>query len=1762
MVSLLSQSIVVGDALNLDDEMNIAGDGDAYAQSTIATVGDVTFLNDGNYQTVWSAQTSMAYAGIKLHNKYSIDKVRVVFKNYDESYENQLSFKFSYYDSITNQFVDLYSGTNYDENNDTTTVGHKYYSEYVLPEAIVTNEIKVTITSNNSQDMAIIAEIEAFGQEYDESLSPTNLALRKKITASNTDYERNPERIVDGNKGNYWDGGKYGDNGQYFIIDLGEECVIEEMKATPVLEKNRYYLYYIEVSLDGKNWQKVADRNETYGTVDAFEDETYTFDSLNTRYIKVTMTYNNANQSVHMAEFEVWGFVASDEENVALHKNVSATNSDNGTVPDVITDGSTTGEFWDGGAASEESPQSFIIDLGSGYFINKMKAYPYVDGIRYYEYNIEVSLDGAKWQEVAKRTAEDGLAYAGETFVLDQPVNARFVRVNMTYNSKVIVEPTNKSVHMYEFEVYGKIDPDYQAPIGDPSDPENIAFSKPVTSHLNTKAINNINDGFDVTYCTGAFAPAYFDIDLLENYDLSEIIIKVPVKEGRYYYFSIYGSVDGSNYDRLYKERSKDTADNDGYKIDLTNLENSTYRIVRVYLEYVSDTSTSLLSEVRIHGKATNENKEVLRTGTIDEILGIEPYDKTSYATEITEAETIENVYGIIDRNLGEKYRDWFTFKLAKNPKQEYAEYDYYTVSNANDKILITGNDGISLATGLNYYLKNYCKVNISEQANQTKMPDKLIKVDKTIYQYTPYEIRYGFNYCTLNYTFSYADAKMFQKEYDWLALNGVNVVLDLAGQEAVWIKFLMNFGYDFDSAKDWLAGPTYYAWQFMDNMEVIGGPVSDEWVKGRLEMARENQRWKNSLGMQTVLQGYAGMVPNNFTDYQDVEILEQGNWCGVPRPDMIRTDGELYDQYAKLFYEAQEWAFGKTSNYYAVDPFHEGGKRPSDLTDDVISREVLNSLLEYDQEAVWMVQAWWSNPTNDLLKGMGDDREDHVIILDLNGLNDAYDSYWDKTEYNGTVLESDEFNSTSWVWCMLENYGGNPSMDGRPKEIINRINKASTQAEHMKGIGFISEATYDNPMIYELLLDMAWQQDTIDLDDWLDEYVLRRYGDYSESAREAWDILLKTVYSRSGKTTDVIARSDPSLVQYGLPYTASELEEALELLYKDYDKLSASEAYRYDLTEIMRQVVNNYAVVRLGDLKTAYDAKEIDNFKSLKEQYLNAIDLLNEVCGTQQDLLIGEWVGRAVDWAKDTNSDDFAYDSMIINAKTLITVWAPSTTLGTYAYRNYEGMINDIYKVIWQAYLDQSEEILEFGSAKTNLVNYHDLCMNWIYEDWDLQNYQRYADNSPENVKTVVERVINECSTYVEVPENVGNIALEKEVFANQERPDSPGAPGGGYATNVNDGIVDTYWDGIAWNGEVTPYIIIDLGKDYLIDRMNVVNYYDGKRYYDYDLYVSKDNETWQKVANRKETYGEAPSLVTGDTYEFSADQITARYIKLVGLYNSANEGFHVKELRAYGNEITDKTALKIALDLANAITDEDLENVVKAVADEFKAARDEANAIYNDLTASQEEVNNAFDRLASAMHMLDFVKGDKTALKAFIDKVSGLEADKYTEATWTPFNDALVTANNVYNDENAMQEEVDATYKELVTAFLNLRLIPDKSLLEDLINKAEGLNLASYSKATVQVVNDALANAKNVLANENATQKDVDNAKATLEKAINSLEANVNTPADNTVSTPVNNGDTTVSVKTGDESSVGVFVTISLLTVAGYIVLTRKED
>lgn len=57
---------------------------------------------------------------------------------------------------------------------------------------------------------------------------------------------------------------------------------------------------------------------------------------------------------------------------------------------------------------------------------------------------------------------------------------------------------------------------------------------------------------------------------------------------------------------------------------------------------------------------------------------------------------------------LVKQYKNWFTFEVKD--KAEGAA-DYYEIEDVNGKVKITGNSGVTIANGLNYYLKYYCKV-------------------------------------------------------------------------------------------------------------------------------------------------------------------------------------------------------------------------------------------------------------------------------------------------------------------------------------------------------------------------------------------------------------------------------------------------------------------------------------------------------------------------------------------------------------------------------------------------------------------------------------------------------------------------------------------------------------------------------------------------------------------------------------------------------------------------------------------------------------------------------------------------------------------------------------------------------------------------------------------------------------------------------------------------------------------------------------------
>ena len=254
-----------------------------------------------------------------------------------------------------------------------------------------------------------------------------------------------------------------------------------------------------------------------------------------------------------------------------------------------------------------------------------------------------------------------------------------------------------------------------------------------------------------------------------------------------------------------------------------------------------------------------------------------------------------------------------------------------------------------------------------------------------------------------------------------------------------------------------------------------------------------------------------------------------------------------------------------------------------------------------------------------------------------------------------------------------------------------------------------------------------------------------------------------------------------------------------------------------------------------------------------------------------------------------------------------------------------------------------------------------------------------------------------------------------------------------------------------------------------------------------------------------------------------------------------------------------TNKKALQIAIEMAESVAQEQLDKVVPVVANEFKAALENATTIYAKDNASQEEVDKAFDRLASVMQMLEFYKGNKVELQKMMDQIMELNAKDYIEASWNALQAVLPNVNAVLGNINAMQGEVDEVYTELVKAFINLRLKPNKDLLKDLINKAESLQASNYSVASYASLVETLNAVKAVYDNPNASVEEVTNAQYELTKAIAGLEVNPNNrPIDN-----IKSGDTTVNAtKTGDNSLVEIFMGLITVSIVGLTIYRRKEE
>ena len=260
---------------------------------------------------------------------------------------------------------------------------------------------------------------------------------------------------------------------------------------------------------------------------------------------------------------------------------------------------------------------------------------------------------------------------------------------------------------------------------------------------------------------------------------------------------------------------------------------------------------------------------------------------------------------------------------------------------------------------------------------------------------------------------------------------------------------------------------------------------------------------------------------------------------------------------------------------------------------------------------------------------------------------------------------------------------------------------------------------------------------------------------------------------------------------------------------------------------------------------------------------------------------------------------------------------------------------------------------------------------------------------------------------------------------------------------------------------------------------------------------------------------------------------------------------------------EQADKGILNAVIAYADAAkASGEYDNAIESVQKSFDEALTNAKAVAENGTATQEEVDVAWKTLLNEIHKLGFVAGDKTELASLIVAAEGIDLSKYVEAGQAEFTAALETAQTVFDNGDAMQAEINEVADKLLNAMLNLRYKADKSILEEVVAKANQIDENAYTAESYAVLEAALKDANAVLANENATQEEVDVAVQSVQAAMNSLVAveGTETPSDNNATQTGQESTTTKAnaAKTGD---IAPIAGMTVLAVAGAAVLIIRK-
>ena len=207
---------------------------------------------------------------------------------------------------------------------------------------------------------------------------------------------------------------------------------------------------------------------------------------------------------------------------------------------------------------------------------------------------------------------------------------------------------------------------------------------------------------------------------------------------------------------------------------------------------------------------------------------------------------------------------------------------DVFEIEGQGGRVTLRGNNGVALASALNWYLKYSCGCHVSLKARQLRVPSPLPSVQPKIRRVSQDRWRYFLNYCCFGYSLPWYDWTQWEQLIDWMALNGVNAPLAVTGQEAVWLAAGATPGFHGAGPAGVPGGPALFAVRLDGVPGWLGWAAAGDLARAPRGVAAENPRagtrpWNDARPpgfYRPCAAGHAPAVPRRQAAHRPLERM------------------------------------------------------------------------------------------------------------------------------------------------------------------------------------------------------------------------------------------------------------------------------------------------------------------------------------------------------------------------------------------------------------------------------------------------------------------------------------------------------------------------------------------------------------------------------------------------------------------------------------------------------------------------------------------------------------------------------------------------------------------------------------------------------------------------------------------------------------------------------------------------------------------------